>query len=61
MAAKKLYKTIGVNIIAWIVSIILITPLVLILINSLKTSQAAAEMNLALPDSIQLENFAKVI
>ncbi len=61
MAAKKLYKTIGVNIIAWIISIILITPLVLILINSLKTSQAAAEMNLALPDSIQLENFAKVI
>ena len=61
MTAKKLYKTIGVNIIAWIISIILITPLVLILINSLKTSQAAAEMNLALPDSIQLENFAKVI
>lgn len=61
MTAKKLYKTIGVNIIAWIISIILITPLVLILINSLKTSQAAAEMNLALPDSIQVENFAKVI
>lgn len=61
MAAKKLYKTIGVNIIAWIISIILITPLVLILINSLKTSQAAAEMNLALPDSIQFENFTTVI
>jgi raffinose/stachyose/melibiose transport system permease protein len=61
MAVKKLYKTIGVNILAWIISIILITPLVLILINSFKTSQAAAEMNLALPDSIQLENFAKVI
>lgn len=61
MGAKKLYKTIGVNLIAWIISIILITPLVLILINSLKTSQAAAEMNLALPDSIHLENFAKVI
>lgn len=61
MAAKKLYRTIGVNILAWIISIILITPLVLILINSFKTSQAAAEMNLALPDSVQLENFAKVI
>lgn len=61
MAAKKLYKTIGVNIIAWIISIILITPLVLILINSLKTSQAAAAMDLSLPDSIQFENFTTVI
>ena len=61
MASKKVFKTVGINIVAWIISIILITPLVLILINSLKTSQAAAAMDLSLPDSIQFENFTTVI
>ena len=61
MATKKLFNKIGVNIIAWILSIILITPLVLIVINSLKTSQAAAEMSLRLPQAIQWDNFKTVI
>lgn len=61
MASKKIFKTVGINIVAWIISIILITPLVLILINSLKTSQTAAAMDLSLPDSIQFENFTTVI
>jgi len=61
MATKKLFNKIGVNIIAWVLSIILITPLVLIVINSLKTSQAAAEMSLRLPESIQWDNFKTVI
>lgn len=59
--AKRFFKTAGVNIFAWILSIILITPLILILINSLKTSQAASYMNLSLPDSIQFENYLTVI
>lgn len=59
--AKKFFKTAGVNMFAWILSIILITPLVLILINSLKTSQDASYMNLSLPDSVQFENFLTVI
>lgn len=61
MAVKKKLMTVGVNIVAWILSIILLTPLVLILLNSLKTSQAAADMNLSLPDTIQLSNFITVI
>lgn len=61
MKSKKRWKTIAVNVLAWIISIILITPLVLIVINSLKTSQAAAEMSLRLPETIQLENFKTVI
>lgn len=61
MASKRLFKTVGINVVAWIISIILITPLILIFLNSLKTSQAAAEMNLSLPDSIHLENFSTVI
>jgi raffinose/stachyose/melibiose transport system permease protein len=61
MASKKRWKKIGVNLLAWIISIILITPLVLIVINSFKSSQAAAEMSLRLPDAIHLENFKTVI
>ena len=61
MAAKKLMKSIGVNALAWVLSIILITPLVLILINSLKDGQSAAEMSLRLPKMIQWDNFKTVI
>ncbi|MEA4914714.1 MAG: carbohydrate ABC transporter permease [Christensenella sp.] len=61
MKTRKRLLSIGVNVLAWVLSIILITPLVLIVINSLKTSQAAAEMSLRLPDTIQLENFKVVI
>jgi raffinose/stachyose/melibiose transport system permease protein len=61
MAKRKVLGTVGVNILVWILSIILITPLILILINSLKTSEAAAYMNLSLPQSIEFSNFLTVI
>ncbi len=61
MAAKKRLQRIGVNVLAWTLSILLITPLVLILINSFKTSQEAAQMSLSLPSVLQLENFKTVI
>ncbi len=61
MAAKKRLGRIGVNVLAWTLSILLITPLVLILINSFKTSQEAAQMSLSLPSVLQLENFKTVI
>lgn len=61
MAAKKRLGRIGVNVLAWTLSILLITPLVLILINSFKTSQEAAQMSLRLPSVLQLENFKTVI
>jgi len=61
MAHKKIMRTIGINIFAWVLSIILITPLILILINSLKTKGEASLMNLSLPQEIQLSNFTTVI
>ena len=61
MMRSKRFGTIGVNIFAWILSLILITPLILILINSFKTSQAAAEMNLAFPEVFQFSNYLTVI
>lgn len=61
MRPKKAIGTIVINIFAWILSLILITPLILILINSFKTSTAAAEMNLALPEVFQFSNYITVI
>lgn len=61
MRSRKAIGTIGVNIFVWVLSLILITPLILILVNSFKTSTAAAEMNLALPEVFQFSNYLTVI
>lgn len=51
----------GVNALAWLLSLILITPLALILVNSFKDSVAASDMNLALTGDPQWSNYAVVI
>ena len=61
MKRSKAINTIGVNVLAWVLTLIMLAPLVLILLNSFKTSRAASEMNLALPQGIQWENFDIVI
>lgn len=61
MRRKSQMGTVGVNILAWVITIMVITPFILIIINSLKTSLAASDMNLFLPDTFHWENFAKVI
>ena len=59
---KKTLKVLISNLIAWIISIISMAPLLLILFNSLKTSEQASEMKLSLPSfPIQWENFIVVI
>lgn len=58
---KKLLKGLISNSIAWIISIISLAPLLLILFNSLKTSEKASDMTLNLPGlPIQWENFSVV-
>jgi raffinose/stachyose/melibiose transport system permease protein len=61
MRSRKVIGSIGVNIFVWVLSLILITPLILILVNSFKTSAAAAEMNLAIPKVFQFSNYLTVI
>lgn len=61
MKLKKNMGIIGINALAWVVSIVLILPLLLILLNAFKTSSEAAEMSLALPASLQWSNFLVVI
>ena len=61
MKRARLLKSVGVNILAWLLSLLLLTPLLLILLNSFKTSTAASEMNLALPASLEWSNYSVVI
>ena len=62
MKAKRFIRAIFCNLIAWIFSIICLIPLFLIVVNSLKDKNAAADMNLKLPAfPIAWENFLIVI
>ena len=61
MKRRKLFAAIGVNVLAWVLSLILLAPLLLILFNSFKTGKAASEMSLALPASLEWSNFSLVV
>ena len=62
MSRKRKIITIILNIIAWCITLICLVPLLLIFFNSFKTSNAASDMNMALPSfPIQWENFLTVI
>ena len=61
MKRRKMLASLGVNVLAWCLSLILLTPLLLILVNSFKTSQAASDMNLALPASFEWSNYSLVV
>lgn len=61
MKRRKFWASLGVNVLAWCITLILLAPLVLILLNSFKTSQAASDMNLALPETFQWSNYSVVI
>jgi len=58
---QKGLVVLGVNVLAWVLSLILLAPLMLILINSFKTSREAAAMNLTLTANPQWSNYAVVI
>ena len=57
---KSLYYA-GVNLVAWLLSLILLAPLLLILVNSLKTSREASYMSLIPTANPQWSNYALVI
>ena len=61
MKRRKLLATLGVNLLAWALSLVLLAPLLLILLNSFKTAKAAADMNLALPAALEWSNYTVVI
>lgn len=62
MKSKKIIYEVLMNLFAWMISLILLVPLILILFNALKTSLLASDMSLALPQTpVQWQNFGVVI
>ena len=61
MKAKKVISTLGMNIITWIISLFVLIPLVVVLLNSFKTQRESNSMSLSLPTKWMFENYATVI
>jgi len=62
MQKSKIIKKMIGNLVAWIISAILLIPLLLVLFNSLKTKQASVGMPFSFPEfPLQFENYLVVI
>ena len=61
MKRRNQLAALGINLLAWALSLVLLAPLLLILLNSFKTGKAAADMNLSLPAAMEWSNYAVVI
>ena len=58
---KRIIISIFKNILQWIISLIVLVPLILIVINAFKTDDEATTLSMKLPSSLNWENFAIVI
>jgi raffinose/stachyose/melibiose transport system permease protein len=61
MSGKHTVSVVIKNIIAWMVSIVMMVPLLLIFINSLKDKAQASSMGMDLPKTLHFENYLIVI
>ncbi len=58
---NKKMSIISRNIFAWLLSLIMLIPFAVVLLNSLKTQNEALSLSLSLPKTIQWQNYLKVI
>lgn len=61
MKITKIMRSAIPNAAIWIISLIAVTPILLIVINALKTAPGASSMNFAWPHVLRFENFSTVI
>ena len=61
MNTKKTVSSIALNIVVWFFSLIMFIPFLFMVVSSLMTSREAARMTIAIPESLQWENFSVVI
>lgn len=61
MIKRIFLKSLIQNITVWIISLIAVIPVLLIIINAVKTVSESSSMNFVLPRRIQFENFMTVI
>ena len=57
---KRTIWNIGKEIFAWVLSLLILIPIVIILFNALKTSSEAINMSIAPPSKLHWENFGEV-
>lgn len=58
---KKRIAAIFKNIFVWILSLMMLIPFVVVLVNSFKTREAALSLSLTLPETFQWQNYLTVI
>jgi len=61
MKRKKFINSLLKNIVIWIVSIIMVTPVMLVAINSFKERYEASSMTMSLPKQWHFDNYAIVV
>ena len=61
MKGKSILLKIIKNLIAWLISLVMLVPLILILLNSLKDKTQANSMGMDLPKKLHFENYLTVI
>lgn len=61
MTTRKMIKSVLLNIVIGIISVIAVTPVLLIVINALKSAPEASSMNFHLPAELRFDNFSVVI
>lgn len=61
MKAKRIVQSVIQNVIAWVISLTVIIPILLIVINAFKGDGEVMQMNLALPKVWNFGNFATVV
>lgn len=61
MRRKKVLGSVAKNVIIWLVSLVMIVPVVLVLINSFKERYEASSMSMALPAQWHFDNYGVVV
>jgi raffinose/stachyose/melibiose transport system permease protein len=61
IANRKLLRGLGYNVIAVVISLIMVIPVYLIVVNSVKDRVGASSMGVGLPTSLHFDNFTTVV
>lgn len=61
MNVRRAFSRLSLSVLSWIIVLIFVLPMIVILVNSFKTGAEAADMSLALPARLAIENYGAVV
>lgn len=61
MRKRERILNLALSLLLWLLALVIIVPMLMILLNSVKSVNESATMSLALPAAIQWENFTKIL